>query len=451
MPPPVSHVPQERDIVNTAPSLHGSWNQSVSAPLGHSSRGTFLSANVPPLFPSVTAARFHSEFARPCGFGLSGVSSSGAGCDYNYSLVRELDKLSIDPFDGSPHYFWSWYKRMEQKLNSAPLNPLQVILLLQENTTGDPRIMIRNHIASRAEITHHDISNVCERLRQRFGSSAAISSDILRRLDQLPPIRGRDMGKQMLSLCDILRIIEFNMPYNVELQMFNCASGLNRVRCKLPFKVQEAWNECGQQYKLRNHGAFPPFGVFVEFLTSKSALYADEDFPMPQSSNDTASSVGRRVGRIMKTTGTYPDNEVSGESWCMHHERSGHSLDKCKAFEKLPYVEKKQKVFKWKICFKCLGDHFVSKCHKVVKCEICGGEHTSVKHGSGAVGNSSAAHVADRRLRSSNQGFPVRKNRLLCTQVCSDLRLGRNCSMVVLVDLSMMGVKSKNPESLCDN
>lgn len=366
-------------------------------------------------------------------------SSQNIIYEQNY-LVRELNKITLDPFDGSACSFWSWFGRIKQKINSVQLDPLHILLLLQENTTGPPKKMIKDHILARGEITHQDVSEICRLLKQRYGSSSKISEELMIKLKHFPQVKDHNQGIQLQALYDLCKIINFNIPHNAELQLLNIAEGLKIIRSKLPEKIQEEWRQFGQAYKSANCDSHPPFSEFVIFLEKKANELADNDFTI---FHDDSPIQYRRVERIMRTNSGdelgASDARYDDSNHCVFHDRVGHSITECKAFSRLPYVERKRMVFDLKICFRCLGPHFISECQAVVKCDTCNKEHVTVMHQSDDYKSSNLHYSRTEAGRDSNEN----KRRAMCMTLCSNPEKRKNCSKVVLVDISMSEVPNK--------
>ena len=293
----------------------------------------------------------------------------------HYSLINEINKISIDPFDGSSYSFWSWHGQLQQKIQGARLTPLQTLFLLQENTSGAPRKMIRDHIMARGELGQQDVGEVWRLLKERYGSTRKISEELLQRLDNFPQIKLSQQGSQLQSLYDLCLIINFNIPKNPELYMMNLAQGLKMVRSKLPEKVQEEWRLHGQQYKVMNGGTHPPFPVFLKFLETEANQISDEDFCIL--SQDRSQ---KRNERILLTSSTTPSTPKTQYPFCHLHQREGHDISQCKAFCRLSFDEKKQKVFELKLCFNCFETHMVKDCNSDVRCSKCNRKHHTIMH-----------------------------------------------------------------------
>ena len=77
-----------------------------------------------------------------------------------------------------------------------------------------------------------------------------------------------------------------------------------------------------------------------------------------------------------------------------------------------------------KLCFRCTGAHFRSKCTSDVKCDECGKPHITVLH----------APDAD-SLRNATLSTEECKSNL-CAKFCNDENESKNCSKVVLVDVT---------------
>ncbi len=62
------------------------------------------------------------------------------------------------------------------------------------------------------------------------------------------------------------------------LAVLDTARGVNPVVEKLPFGLQDRWLSVGSDYKLKYNVPFPPFDVFVEFVSQQARIRNDPSF-----------------------------------------------------------------------------------------------------------------------------------------------------------------------------
>lgn len=358
---------------------------------------------------------------------------------FNHSLVHELNKLNISAFDGRPAMFWSWKGRITQKMSSARLSPMLKLILLQENTLGEPREMIENHIESTGEVTEEDVSEVWSILQRRYGSSDKISEELLERVERFPIIRGRDIGRSLQKLYDLCKILAYNMRYNSQLKILDLAIGLKPIRTKLPEELQAKWREFGQSYKLAHDGEHPPFLRFTSFLRNVADQRADGEFAISSNNSDyyhhdypQRTRPRERRERMLRTDGSVL--EQTRDLWCPFHELRGHDLQSCYGFKTLGIRERKDKIIQWRLCFICLQKgHGAARCPGAPPCDICNqtGHHSLLHFDTTGPDTDNPNRIPLQRP----DGRENTEGRVLKSSNLSNRVRDKNCSKTVLVDL----------------
>ena len=354
-------------------------------------------------------------------------------------VAKELFSNSIQKFDGTSYNFWSWIGQIKGRIEGLSLTPLQILHLLETYTTGAPKQMIHNHLVSTGMITNRDVQEVWITLVERYGTSSKIASQLLDKLKQFPSVSGINSGEQLNELYDLCKIIEFNLPNCQELQKMNTSEGTEFVRAKLPVHMQIEWRRQGQHFE-NAAGYHPPFSYFLDFLRGQAREQCNSNYELLVNSS-------RKSAKVMLTS--QDNTNTSGESsvFCPFHKSTGHHLQDCKSFGKLKFEDKRKKVFDLKLCFKCLEPHKVADCTSQVKCAECSGSHATVMHRSSQnVGPSSNFNNPHHLSKSYNSNtsrsnpplLPTPPNKqIMCTKLCNDASVSRNCSKTVLVELTM--------------
>ncbi|KAK3742404.1 hypothetical protein QZH41_008056 [Actinostola sp. cb2023] len=111
--------------------------------------------------------------------------------------------------------------------------------------------------------------------------------------------------------------------------------------------------------------------------------------------------------RVLKTSSGDEENR------CKFHDRTGHTLSECKAFDAKTMEEKTEWILKERLCFRCCETgHVAKECKVEVTCTKCGSDrHPAFLH----------KEKNEEELKSN------------CTSVCQ--RGGTSCSKILLVDV----------------
>lgn len=134
------------------------------------------------------------------------------------------------------------------------------------------------------------------------------------------------------------------------------ARGLNPIVQKLPFYLQEKWVSVGASYKSDHQVSFPPFRVFVDFVSQEATVRNDPSFnfathldPAPRPEKPSWKFNRQREVSVHKTeVFPNPSHESYGKSkntddsnkFCPVHKKP-HALLKCRAFREKSIEERK--------------------------------------------------------------------------------------------------------------
>lgn len=121
--------------------------------------------------------------------------------------------------------------------------------------------------------------------------------------------------------------------------------------------------------------------------------------------------------------GKVPKKSTGEEKYCPFHQRKGHTLSECKAFEGETLEAKNECILRAGLCFRCLSrGHRSSDCTAVVKCTKCGDDrHPTILH----------KDKTEATRRDHGEELQT-----ACTSVCQDPSSGGvSCSKIVLVDI----------------
>lgn len=292
---------------------------------------------------------------------------------------------------------------------------------------------------------------IWDRLEQCYGSAEVVEDALFKRIDSFPKITNRDHTK-LRKLSDILMELqcakaEGDLP---GLSFLDTARGVNPIVQKLPFNLQEKWASVGAKYKRDCRVPFPPYNVFVDFVSQEANIKNDRSFNLT-SPSDTVPRPEKPSWRLNRQrevsvhkTQILAQAKPSLESYgfskktedcnklCPLHKKP-HSLLKCRAFCEKPVEECRMFLKGNNICFKCCASsaHIAKHCKVRAQCSECGEE-----------GNNTALHPGPAPWiqetdpateRGGEQDFtPLGEITSKCTQVCGENNMSRSCSKICL-------------------
>ena len=345
-------------------------------------------------------------------------------------LKQSLLKKPLKPYGGEPHLYQTFVNQLSSNLKGIQLDPWEYICVLEAQTTGKPQQIVQSYMVNGSANPTESLRLIQHELATRFGSGSRVANYISSQVEALSPIKSVHQCDKLEELLEICKLIRTNLPFLRELELFNNSSGIYKLWSKLPDPFQNQWRSIYSEYK-GNHGFHPPFEVFLNFLTKRVSEYND-----PVYEKHTHESARPKRDHKTYKTEAVEDEECSvGEpplETCFLHPTSKHELHECRAFIKSDDEEKSRIMKEFKICFRCLGNHFSSKCHQNVKCETCGNRHLTILHrGKNPMKN-------DGKMKPKKL-ITKEKTSSMCSTICGSGRSGLSCSKTVLVEVWIPG------------
>ena len=390
-------------------------------------------------------------------------SNSAFSVVSNHILETQIITKSIEKFDGTAHKFYPWVDKIQEYASSLNLTPMRTLQLWESYTEGGPQKMISRARSSMGQVTQYDIDVLWRRLGQRYASPQQISSELRSLITNCSPIRGQNIGDQLLELLDICQIISFNKNCGrcPQLVVMDLADGIKDIREKLPAHIQTDWSKFGQNYENRHgFGNHPPFEQFIEFLERQATAKSNKNYEILNNSGaapfkkniramqtDVPSSKIPKRSDYQKSDNQKPTvpgtiNKLSnipydGDAFCIYHKLKGHNIFKCVGFKKLAHPEKIKALNERDRCIHCTGNHDARSCNTTIKCKYCQGSHINQMH---------PFTNNDNQPNFSHKSKPSNSNRaeqVFCTKVCNGDE-PTNCSKTVLVELTMEDMPQKS-------
>ena len=360
-----------------------------------------------------------------------------------YLIKQQLFQKSSNPYRGDPEMFNSWINSLENRTIGLNLSPYDFLLLLRANTAAGPFDVIQKHMAIGGNNPTVMLENTLSELRSEYGCGVKIAKALVVRLDLFPIVKSPH-GTKLKELHTSCLHIEANMSSCPELEYFNSGYGVQKVWVKMPDSLQNSYRTASDDYRARNNGSCPPFSFIVQFLSKKCRELSDAYFHRSPLTFESRKKEPTKTAQAF--TSKLDENQnissnkavhLSNQSKvsCLLHDNSKHNLSDCHKFAKLPHSEKINLLKKNRCCFKCFGNHMKSNCSVSVKCDRCLGSHLTAMH----IDRNDSADTNPDSTKSS-----------MCTKTCNDPSSLKDCSKVVLVDLSLKGSDKQSNSSFVD-
>lgn len=343
---------------------------------------------------------------------------------------QQLFKKSADPFSGEPQKYNSWMNALRNKMTGLNLSAWDQLLALEAHTTKEPLKLIQRHMAIGGPDPNKTLESALKELKSEFGSSVRIANALNDQVESFVPIRNVYQTDKLKELSNLCQYIEANLTTSHELGVFNTAQGVRKLWLKLPEQLQNSWRTQCDDFRAANDDRYPPFSRFTKYLAKKTRELSD---PILQRQQKTEY---RRNDPVALKTEIPPPTPASEHSFsskgpslplkndsskCPFHETALHSLETCRKFIHAPRKEKVNLLKSKGLCFLCFGKHLKTDCRANIKCNSCGDKHHTLLH-------------FEKKNESVN----------LCTHVCGSNDTSKNCSKVVLVDITLHGSSAES-------
>ncbi|XP_023812156.1 uncharacterized protein LOC111947642 [Oryzias latipes] len=375
-----------------------------------------------------------------------------------YFARREIVASGLLQFNDEPQSFRAWKRSFVNAINGLDLTASEEMDLMlkwlgKESAEHAERIRAI-HINNPVD----GLNMIWDRLERCYGSAEVIEDALFKRIDTFPKITSKDYTK-LRKFSDLLMEMqsakaEGDLP---GLAFLDTARGVNPIVQKLPFNLQERWISVGASYKRERGVSFPPFHVFVDFVTQEANSRNDPSFNFTLTQDAVKSDKppwkGNRQREIsvQKTTAVphftsnsqrYADRHFDIEKLCPIHKKP-HPLSKCRAFHMKTLEERKTFLRENNICFKCCASssHVAKNCEAKVQCSECNNEkHCTALHAGPAPWLKETEPAAEHGGELDSAQLEEISSK--CTQVCGANEAGRSCSKICLVKVYPAG----NPE-----
>ena len=377
-------------------------------------------------------------------------------------LQQDMMKDAIPTFSGNSIYFWSWVTNISTYAMEMTLTPLQTLRLMISHTANRANEYLNNKLLALGNPSKQDMDNIWTELIQRHGSSHQIAAQLKAKIKEFPCIKNQNDGEALLRLYDLCEAIEANMRRCPELYDMNLSTGLSHIRIKLPSHLQGKWAQIGQAYE-DSHFCHPPFSHFKNFLRNQARQRSNYHFEIiydngskanPESnpkrsgtqSKSSPDTRSKRSVRPLKTDVETHDGRPSSEVvFCPYHNTNKHTLTECSDFRKLGFNDRRDLLYSYWLCRRCLSYHPGNNaCQAVVKCDICNlsghlaAMHIDKSHEQALKEkkNQQPESKNARNFANPNKGSTSKEPK--CTHVCGKSG-GKSCSKTLLVDITMDG------------
>lgn len=363
---------------------------------------------------------------------------------------RDLVSSGLYQFDDKPENFRAWCSSFINATGEVHLTASQELDLMTKwlgKESGEQVKRIRSVHAGNPKTALH---KAWERLHECYAAPEILERSLFQRLDNFPKISAKDHIK-LRELGDLLTEIQGAKEdgYLSGLSYLDTSRGIGPIVDKLPFGLQEKWMSSGSWYKEQNHGRFPPFEYFCNFVCCEAKKRNDPSFmcqasitafTKPEKSHVRNFNTNKSIS-VHKTDVSTTNIDLSKN--CPLHNKP-HPLKRCRTFRNKSLDERKAFLKEKGICFRCClsFSHQAKDCKSVIKCSECNSTyHDVVMH----PGPSPPTVKAPSPLQVDGGEGDYHSNTAVietsCTEVCGTGQWNRTCSKICLAKIYPAGAK----------
>lgn len=307
--------------------------------------------------------------------GVSGVADNLSNTQgAQASTSRKLNRLNlkIPTFTGNYEEWQSFIDLFSALIDKDDtLADSEKLMYLKTVIKGEP-LSIINEI----KITDDNYKTALDLLKERFDRSLDIVNSHIRGLVELQITKGNPKSLREF-ITKVKQHTQALQNLNIPVDSWDLIL-INIFSSKLDFYTRNAFELS------RDDKNYPTLKEFLKFLEKrcssfelakgrehKSAQEARQEGKQRTSHTNTMQSLAVTSG-----TGTKGSNELT----CIFCELTNHRIYKCIKFIALPIKDKREFIWKNKLCYNCLGaNHTVNQCNSNA-CRQCGGKHHSLLH-----------------------------------------------------------------------
>ena len=307
-----------------------------------------------------------------------------------------LPKMEPEVFNGNLLKFPVWIKSFDAIIESHTQSPAERLYFLSKYTSGAAKEAIEGFLTLNDDQAYLRAKYT---LNTRFGDRYKVSEAFMKKLHDWPVIKTND-GEHLRKFSDFLNHCNSAMASISYLRSLNSAEENKKLVSKLPKYLAGRWSRIidrwlyrdSDEYDLTEDGAFPPFSVFCNFLTTESRIACGPGNTFDSSAKKEVKTHKRLTSFNMKTKSKTYVNSNKSQGHSERHQvthnqlrclfcKAPHIIDKCPEFTSKSAKEKKLFVSSHGLCFGCLkrGHLFVDCRRKNPTLMRDGSESTNVK------------------------------------------------------------------------
>jgi len=339
---------------------------------------------------------------------------------------QNLPKCHPDTFNGDATLFHPWKKAFKAMLSETEVTPEQEINYLRKFTSGEVQRVVDNYRKRQYNNPNELLKSLWSELERRFGSAAVITNALLERL-RLSANFDENNAQKLQEFSDICGDVDSQIDTLPGLACLNFPMAITPIVQRMPASLKSKWEKEVAQYAEKNNDAYPGFHRLAQIVRKQAIIKnhpnitAGETLNTRRRTEPSRKTLATRLERSQTLPTSQPTPSNDDSKHCPFHDRRGHTLSECKAFESKTLQEKTAWIKKASLCFLCFSKSHVAKnCDGNISCDICSDKR-----------HNTLLHKDKQTVNSTDDPSDINAK---CTTIC-DHNGGLSCSKIVLVDV----------------
>ncbi|TGZ51666.1 Gag-pol polyprotein [Temnothorax longispinosus] len=280
------------------------------------------------------------------------------------SPYARLPRMDIPTFDGNPAKWLEYRDLFHSMVVSTSLTAVEMLQYLKTSLIGTAAHLIQN-----TTLTAENFLKAWESLVSFYDNTRLQVNTALNSLVNLKPMTKESSVELELLYTTVLQIYRTLETLQQPVETWDAIFVYSTVR-RLDSESVKAWEN-----KLGSSKIPPSWKELIEFLVTR--LFSLQAYEKSRGIKFQFKSQPATAKTYYQ--GQSNDNSGSNKNVCPIC-KGKHYVMKCPKYVDETLAQKLALVTKHKLCFNCLGNHRVSHCKVVKRCQKCGKKHHTTIH-----------------------------------------------------------------------
>ena len=294
------------------------------------------------------------------------------------SMLKHLQapNIEIDYFSGDPLSFTYFLATFEEVVESKIDEQRGCLTRLLKYLRGEPKDLVSSCIYMASEVCYSEAKRI---LVERYGDPNRILGEYRKQLKAWPKVKPNDTAALRKFQTFAIKYRSASR-FNTDMQ---CTDVVQLLHSKLPSYLQNSWNRKASKIR-KKRAKEAQVDDFLHWLSDEVDVATDPLYSRDVSYETAQADLSRTKPHQRPSRSTVYQSSTSLTLKCPLCEEQ-HDLDDCLRFLRKPLEERRDFLFKTRLCFSCYNpsskEHSARNCPNRRTCKECGGKHATGLHG----------------------------------------------------------------------